>query len=123
MKTTSTRKVILCQDREGVVEEYIQIQIHIEKKDDIAKNYVIKTQDFIIREDGGLESVKNRYGQNQEKYYYKTYEEYDTQKEQLLQAYPSDLTGSELDDYLLLMALKYNLTIEPIYGLNGEDWE
>jgi hypothetical protein len=123
MKVQSKQKITLINDREGVLKEKIQIEIFIEKKDDISKTYLIKTADNIVYEDGGTIPYNNRSGRPQEKRYIKTYEEYDQEKEFLKQTYPSELTGSELDDYLLQMGLMYNLSIDPIYGLEGDDWE
>lgn len=123
MKVTSKRKVVLCQDREGSVEEFIQIQIKQTKKDDDLKEYLFEARDFMLLENGILSDVKNRYGESQIKTYHKTYAEYDAERASLLEMFPSDLTGSALDDYLLLMALMYSLKTNPIYGLIGEDWE
>lgn len=131
MQVTSKVKVALIQDREGIIEEKVRIKIWIDKKDDVEKKYTVKTQDFIYRqiedEDGHTtdseQPLINRYAQPQEKTYFKTYEEYDSQRAGLLEMFPSDLTGSELDDYLLLCGLKVSLAQIPIYGLTGNDWE
>jgi len=127
MKVQSTRKVMLVNDREGLLEEFIQIKITQEKKDDETKSYIFRTEDSIVYNKGteneSTTPLNNRYGQPQAKLYYKTYDEYDAEKQALLEAYPSELEGSELDDYLLLCALKYNLEINPIYGLTGAEWE
>lgn len=126
MKVRSKRKVILCQDREGTVEEFIQINISVMKKDDELKEYLIETKDYIVLNAGTgneiLSAVKNRYGDSQTKLYHKTYLEYDTEREQLIQLFPSELTGSELDDYLLVSGLLYSLEVNPIYGLTGSEW-
>lgn len=121
MKVISTQKVILINDREGLLEEYIQIDITQTGKDDVLKVYSFQTVDSLIlnkgEENESTQVFKNRHGSPQVKYYTKTYEEYDTQKEILKQLYPSELTGSELDDYLLLCGLLYNLSTDPIYGV------
>jgi hypothetical protein len=121
MKAISTQKVLLINDREGLLEEFIQIDITIDKKDDVAKTYTFKTVDSLVLNKGleneSTQVFKNRHGVEQIKFYTKTYEEYDTQKELLKQAYPSELVGSELDDYLLLCGLLYNLEIDPVYGV------
>ena len=59
--------------------------------------------------------VINRYGQPQTKSYTKSYAEFDAEKEILKATYESELTGSELDDYLLQMGLLYNTVINPVY--------
>lgn len=48
MKVISTDKVVLCHDREGKLEEFLQIEISIEKKDDVSKTYQIKTVDSVV---------------------------------------------------------------------------
>lgn len=126
MKLTTTRKVVLLRDREGIVEEHVRININVAEKDDVNKIYKIKTFDSMVFNKGteaeSTTPVLNRYGQPQQKEYVKTYAEYDAQKAQLLQAFPSDLLGSELDDYLLLQGLKVNLMNDPVY-VDGNEWE
>ena len=121
MKVISTQKALLINDREGLLEEFIQIDIKQTNKDDVPKTYTFQTVDSIIlNKDEENESTQvfiNRHGQPQVKTYTKTYEEYDEQKEILKQMFPSELVGSELDDYLLQMGLLYNLSIDPIYGV------
>ncbi len=126
MQKTSTRKVLLCIDREGSIEEYIQVKIWQDKKDPDSRVYTIKTEDFIVRNLGesneSREQIKNRYGNSQEKSYYISYDEYDAEKEQLLLIFSTDLEGSELDDFLLLKKLEMSLMLNPIYGLTGDEW-
>lgn len=121
MKVISTKKAQLHTDREGKVEEFVQIEIFQGGKDDVNKMYTFHTVDMMVLNFGEkneeLQPVINRYGQPQSKSYTKSYEEYDGQKQILSELYPSDLKGSELDDYYLLMGLLYNLQIEPIYGV------
>jgi len=104
MQLTTTEKVLICTDREGEQREHLRININVTKKDDVSKIYTIKTFDSIVFNEGTeFESTTpklNRYGQIQEKEYFKTYAEYDSEREQLLQAFPSSLIGSELDDYV-----------------------
>ena len=124
MKVISKTKAILVNDREGKLEEFIQIEIKQTNRDAERKEYTFETIDSLIMDKGtDFESIKihkNRHGRDQIKPYTLSYEEYDMQKELLLKAYPSDLIGSELDDYLLLCALMYNLQIDPIYGVEFE---
>ncbi|PWA05473.1 hypothetical protein [Flavobacterium laiguense] len=127
MKVISKEKVVLVNDRQGLLEEHIQIEITVERKDSVSKTYTIKTVDSIVLNKGteneSTMSYFNRSGQVQEKIYTKTYAEFDEQKEILLSYFPSELTGSELDDHLLQMGLLYNLGTDPIYGLKGDQWE
>jgi hypothetical protein len=126
MQLTTAVKVLICTDREGEQWEHLRININVTKKDDVSKVYTIKTFDSIVLNKGSdSESTTpklNRYGQIQEKEYYKTYEEYDAEREALLLAFPSDLTGSELDDYLLQKGLWVNLQNDPVY-VEGTQWE
>jgi len=126
MQLTTTTKVPICTDREGIQEGYIRININVDKKDDISKTYTIKTFDSIVL-NKGLENESttpklNRYGQPQEKNYIKTYEQFDSEKEDLKEQFPSELIGSELDDYLLQKGLWVSLQNDPIY-VYGDQWE
>ena len=124
MKVISKQPVVLCHDREGKLEEYLQIEITIEKKDDVNKVYQIKTVDSVVFNKGTSEEsttvFKNRYGQDQIKFYSKPYADYDADREILNSLYPTTLTGSEKDDYLLQMALLQNLINDPIYDVEFE---
>lgn len=127
MRVVSTVNVTTTTDREGSVSGRVAIDIWVGRKDDLGKEYHIWTRDVLIT-DYGLETqseqaVYNRTGGVQSKEYIKTYLEYDTQKEQLEVYYPTELTGSEKDDWLLQSGLLYNLSLEPIYGLTGAQWE
>lgn len=121
MKVISKTKVHLHTGREGKVEEYVQIEIKQGEKDDVNKLYHFITNDLMVlnfgKEDESYSPVINRSGQPQTKSYTKSYEEYDMQRQILSELYPSDLKGSDLDDYLLLMGLMYNLQSDPIYGV------
>ncbi len=126
MQKTSTKKVLLRQDRNGRIEEHIRIKIWQDKKDPDLKVYTIKTADYIVRDLGAenesLELNKDNYGNEQIKSYQVTYEDYETQKADLLLIFSTELTGSELDDYLLLKKLEISLNENPVYGLTGEEW-
>ena len=121
MKVISKTKAVLVNDREGTLEEFIQIEIKQTNRNAELKEYTFETTDTLVlnygTENESYQVHKNRHGQEQIKTYTKSYEEYDAQKELLLGAYPSDLKGSELDDYLLLCALLYNLKSDSIYGV------
>lgn len=124
MKVISKTKAVLVNDREGKLEEFIQIEIEYKGSDPDKKEHRFVTTDTLVlnygTENESYQIYKNRHGADEIKDHFKTYAEYDAQKALLLEAYPSDLTGSELDDYLLLCALLYNLTIDPIYGVEFE---
>lgn len=126
MEKTSINKIRLRTDRNGVLEEHIRIKIWQQEKNPDTKTYTIRTEDYVVRNLGteleSLELYKDNYGNDQIKLYHISYEDYELQKEQLLMIYPSELTGSELDDYLLLKKLEINLMVDPIYGLTGDDW-
>jgi len=121
MKVITVEKVFLCQDREGKVIEHVQIDFKLINKDDVNKTYTFEAVDSIVY-DKGLETesvavLRNRHGEIQTKTYQKTYEEYDQQKEVLLSLYGEETTlvGSELDDFLLLKGLMYNLVSDNVY--------
>lgn len=126
MRVISTQNVNIISDREGILSGRIAIDIWVDRKDDLGKEYHIWTKDVLII-DYGLETqfeqaIYNRNGSAQRKEYIKSYDEYDTEKVALENAYPTDLEGSEKDDYLLQSGLLYNLIIDPIYGLDGNQW-
>jgi hypothetical protein len=121
MRAITTEKVFLCQDREGKVIEHVQIDLQVTNKDDVNKTYTLQAVDSIVY-DKGLETesvaiLRNRHGDIQVKTYQKTYQEYDEQKEVLLSIYGEETTliGSELDDFLLLKGLLYNLVSDNVY--------
>jgi hypothetical protein len=109
MQKTSINKVTLRRDRNGVIEEHIRIKIWQKEKNPETKLYTIIAEDYIVRnlgtEEESLELNKDNYGNDQIKLYYISYDDYEAEKEYLLDLYPSDLTGSELDDFLLLKKL------------------
>lgn len=121
MKVITKEKVFLCNDREGKVVEHVQIDFKLVSKDDVNKTYTFEAVDCIVY-DKGLETesvaiLRNRHGNIQVKQYVKTYDEYDQQKEVLLSLYGEEttLTGSELDDFLMLKGLLYNLVSDNVY--------
>jgi len=124
MRAISTQKVLLINDRQGLLEEFIQIDITQVNKNDVSKTYTFQTVDSIVlnkgEENEAVQIFKNRHGEPQIKTYTKTYDEYDYQKATLKEMFPSALEGSELDDYLLLCGLLYNLEVDPIYGVKFE---
>ena len=124
MKIISKQKVLLVNDREGKLEEFLQIDIRIKDKDDVAKIYTLETVDSVVYSKGEVNEstsiYNNRIGNPQIKLYCKTYEEYDAQREILEQYFPTELTGSEKDDFLLQMGLLQNLINDPIYGVEFE---
>lgn len=126
MKVITTEKVFLQNDRDGKLIEHVQIDLRVTSKDDVNKVYTLEAIDSIVY-DKGLENesiavLRNRHGVPQVKNYQKSYAEYDQQKEVLLSLYgeETELTGSELDDFLLQKGLLYNLVSDNIY--DGQ-WE
>jgi len=117
MKVISKNKVLLHNDRDGKVEEYVQIEIIQKEKNNGI--YRFETIDSMVlnygEENESYQPVISRNGQPQIKSYIRTYAEIDAQKVALLQLYPTDLVGSELDDWLLQCGLLFNLENEPIY--------
>jgi len=127
MKVRSTVDVLIKRDRTGILEGKIEIEIVQTHKDDANKLYSFQTSDkLIVIDSEGNETYHPILGistNSQSKTYTKSYADYDTQKAQLAQMFPTELTGSEAEDYWLQMGLLYNLTIDPIYGLTGDQWQ
>jgi hypothetical protein len=126
MRVISTVEVQTCIDRQGIDLHRLAIDILVLKKDDVLKVYYIETTDCRVYEYGTETQYEKLFydkeGRVQRKTYLKSYVEYDAQKAQLSQIYPTELTGSEAEDYWLQMGLLYNLTVDPIYGLTGDQW-
>jgi hypothetical protein len=122
MKVITTEKVFLQIDREGELIEHVQIDLKITNKDDVSKIYTLEAIDSIVfnkdEENESSTILMNRRGSPQIKTYTKTYAEYDEQREFLLSVYgeETNLTGSELDDFLLQKGLLYNLVSDNIYN-------
>lgn len=121
MKVITTEKVFLQNDREGKLIEHVQIDLRITSKDDVNKTYTLEAIDSIVYNKGleteSLAVLRNRHGEPQVKTYQKSYAEYDQQKSVLASIYgeETELTGSELDDFLLQKGLLYNLVSDNIY--------
>ena len=66
MKVISTTKALLINDREGLLEEYVQIDISLVNKDDVLKEYTFRTVDSIVlnngKENESIQSLINRHG-------------------------------------------------------------
>ena len=131
MQKTSTRKVILKRDRNGVIEEHLRIKIWHGEKNPDTRICTVHTADFIVRnfgeENESLEENTDNFGKIQKKDYFTTYEDYEIEKAQLLAMFQEEitqlgLTGTELDDYLLLKKLEVSLEVNPAYGLAGNEW-
>ena len=133
MKVISTKELVYDANREGIKQGFIEIELLIESRDDINKTVKLKAIDRIILHKGEVVEDDNYPEMNgrslessviiNQKYYDKTYAEYDTQRAYLLSQDTSGLTGLELDDKLLQDALLYSLEIDPIYSAVGSDWE
>jgi len=127
MRVISTTDVTTMTDRTGSNTGRIAIDIWVDRKDDDGKEYHIWTRDILIL-DYGLETqretpiYKIENGSTQRKEYIKTYAEYDSTRVQLDAAYPTELTGSEKEDWLLQSSLLASLSTDPIYGLTGAQW-
>lgn len=125
MKVISTKKLKYDADRAGIKEDFIIIDLVIEKRDEVKQTVTLKATDSVILNKGevdlkgrSLERVKRI----EVKRYNYTYEEYETQKAYFLGLDESGLTGVALEDKLLQDALLHNLTIDPIYYAEGSDW-
>lgn len=117
MKIQSKTEVQVCHDREGVLSGKIQVEIFVDRKDAVNKRYEIREVDSIVLENDAVSVLKNRYGQPSEKTYTKTYEEFDAVIKAMRLKYPSELLGSDLEDYLLKMSLFDGIDL---YGVEFE---
>jgi hypothetical protein len=125
MNLISTEKVHLQTDREGAYEEYVLIDIHVQK-DTENKKYDFIVKDFVIEnKDEPNESIKvchNRDGAPVYKKYSRTYEEFDQQIAFLATIFPNEkeLSASEYQDYLMEKGFIMQLEQDPIYGVEFE---
>ena len=107
----------------------IIIDIQQISKDDNAKVFTFRTNDSYITDDENVYPIIQKVTNSQSKTYVKTYEEYQQEKDYLKSIHENDsdyilLTNdAERDDYLLVMGLLLNLQLDPIYGIDGLDWE
>lgn len=120
MNLISTTKVLLQNDRNGLFEEFIQIEVNYVPESDV-KRYRFDVKDFALLnkdlENESKQSIYDRNGGEVRRTYYKTYAEFDGMVEQLKQLFPSELTGSELQDFLVAQGSLLQLQQEPIYGV------
>jgi hypothetical protein len=122
MKLISTEKVYLQTDREGTYEEYVLIDIQVQK-DTQNKKYDFIVKDFVLlNKDEPNESTTvchNRAGAPVYKSYSRTYEEFDEQTAFLATIFPNedDLSASEYQDYLMMKGFIFQLEQAPIYGV------
>jgi len=124
MKVISKTKAILLHDRNGILEEFVQIKIQQSFRDSETKTITFQTTDTLVL-NKGLENEsykvhKNRDGTPQILLYTKTFAEYKAQRKALLLANPTTLTGDDLDDYVLRLILLDDIAKNPIYGVDFE---
>jgi len=110
MKVISKNKVLLHNDREGKVEEFLEIRIKQMERDSENKIIHFETKDFQVLNKGTQnESFKlNKNSQSGQECIVnskKTFAEFKAQKKALLLLFPTELTGDELDDYVLQLIL------------------
>lgn len=128
MKVRTKLPITIQKDREGELIGHVEIELTLIKKDDGAKELTFQAVDSIIT-DLGLETEKrkiitNRDNKQAKKTYTVSYATYDSEKVTFSGLYPKPegMTELEYDDYLLGKKLLFNLEIDPIYGLVGNDW-
>ena len=120
MRVISVDELEFGPDREGNETAKVAIDIWVERKDDLGREYHVMTRDKKVFFDGSETEIRDRNGKIQTKEYIYTYEEYDAQKAALESMFPTELTGSDKDDYLLQSGLLVSLSQVPIYGIVGE---
>lgn len=127
----STIPVTILQDRDGDITGNIRITIKVADRLPDSDEIRIFTKDTLVKnidtDDVSEQIIFNRIQVAQEKYYSVSYSDYDLQKEQLLQVFADEITelgisGSKIDDFLLIKKLLISLDENPIYGLTGAQW-
>ena len=120
MKVRSKKKLIYDADRLGVKEAIITISLVMIGRDDVEQIVKFKALDTIPpKEVMPLYYEFPIYSTE----YSRTYDEYETGRQMLLSNKTYTETGLELEDKLLQDYLLYSLTVDPIYGAEGSDWE
>jgi len=124
MKVISKTKAILVNDREGKLEEFIQIRIKQTDRNSETREFTFETKDILVLNKGleneSFQVHKNRNGDECIYYHKKTFAQYKQQKAALKLLYPTTLTGDDLDDYLLQLVLLDDVTKAGYYGVEFE---
>jgi len=124
MKIQSKTKVLLVNDRQGKVEEFVQIKIKQSGRDPELKEYYFETKDILVLNKGteneSFQIHKDRNGKECVYTSKKTFAEFKQQKSALKALHPTTLTGDDLDDYLLQLVLLDDATKGNYYGVEFE---
>lgn len=124
MKIISKIKVILVNDRQGKLEEFIQIRIKQTDRNSETREFTFETKDILVLNKGleneSFQVHKNRNGVECVYYHKKTFSQYKQQKAALKALYPTALIGDDLDDYLLQLVLLDDVTKAGYYGVEFE---
>lgn len=124
MKIISKTKAILVNDREGKLDEFIQIRIKQTDRNSETREFTFETKDILVLNKGleneSFQVHKNRNGDECIYYHKKTFAQYKQQKAALKLLYPTTLTGDDLDDYLLQLVLLDDVTKAGYYGVEFE---
>lgn len=124
MKIISKTKAILVNDRDGKLEEFIQIRIKQTDRNSETREFTFETKDILVLNKGleneSFQVHKNRHGQPCIYNSKKTFAEFKQQKAALKVLYPTTLTSDDLDDYLLQLVLLDDVTKAGCYGVEFE---
>ena len=124
MKIISKTKAILVNDRQGKLEEFIQIRIKQTDRNSETREFTFETKDILVLNKGleneSFQVHKDRNGSECIYYHKKTFAQYKQQKAALKLLYPTTLTGDDLDDYLLQLVLLDDVTKAGYYGVEFE---
>lgn len=124
MKIISKTKAILVNDREGKLEEFIQIRIKQTDRNSETREFTFETKDILVLNKGleneSFQVHKNRNGDECIYYNKKTFAQFKQQKAALKLLYPTTLTGDDLDDYLLQLVLLDDVTKAGYYSVEFE---
>jgi hypothetical protein len=127
MKVRSNIKLPYDSDRSGIHTAIIEIDLVITSKDPLSQTYALIAKDYTINDERYVtpgNSYLNPGGRTliDTKYYFKTYAEYDAERDFLLSIDTSGLTGSLLEDKLLQDALLYSANNDTVYSSSYGDW-
>ena len=124
MKIQSKTKALIVHDRQGRIEEFIQIRIKQTDRNSETRELTFETKDILVLNKGAqnesFQVHKDRNGRECVYYKKKTFAEFKTQKKAILLLYPTALTGDDLDDYVLQLMLLDDVTKAGYYGVEFE---
>jgi hypothetical protein len=124
MNLISKTPIVLQDWRDGAIEGYVQIEINDFKEDNLERVRFEVVDKLIRNKDTNQETsttLHNLEGAEMRRVYYKTYDEFDTERAYLKSLFESDLSGIKLTNYLITKGSLKQLEQVPIYKLEFEE--